>query len=611
MARTNDTNRLNTTDIDFNDISKNLKEYLRSQDKFKDYDFEGSAISSIIDLLSYVTHYNALNANMGLNEAFLDTAQFRGSVVGHAATLGYVPSSAKASVAYVDIQLNNPNTETIEIPRGSRFRSTKDNIQYTFVTDQRYTSIDGTFESVKLVQGDYKTVSYIYDSQSNEKYLVPSPDVDIELLNVKVYDSRDSETYAVFKKGKDLTEIFSDSNVYFLTENPEGLYEVRFGDGVLGRQLQNGNFIEIEYIVTQKDEVNGTRLFSIVDPIAGTKNADITVEKPSRGGAERESIDQIKARAPLSYSAQNRAVVPNDYKSIIQENFSNVRSVKVWGGEDNTPPEYGKVFISVLPKDGKIFGEGEKQSLMDNVIRPKSMVTIRPELIDPEFLMVSTETFFKYDPSLTNSTLTELELAVENSIKEFNDQELNSFNNIFRYSRYLNAIDQTDDSILNSFARVYLSKVFRPFLNVKTTYELDFSTYLEKPSDPTPVIYSSSTFTINSKTDCRFKDFLDTNGKRKVSIVRGTGNQETVVINKAGVIEGTKIILNGFAPQVVDSEVITITVIPESYDVVSTLNNVISIDTEKSIRNIHGEVDTIVSGRDYSGINYRTFNRDA
>jgi len=608
---TNTTRRLEVTDIDFDDIGTSLRKYLESQKAFEDYDFEGSAISTIVDLLAYVTHYNALNANLGINEAFLDTAQFRGSVVGHANTLGYIPGSAKAPAAYVDIVVNNPNSQNLTLPKGTRFRTRIDSTSYTFITDREYSTNNATFENVKLVQGNFQTISFLYDDQSNEKYLIPTTDVDTAFIRVEVYDSRNKSTFTVFREAKSLTEIRDDSPVFFLSENPEGLFEIRFGDGVLGRSLQSGNFVVVEYLATQKEDANGARIFNLIDNIGGNTSVSISTQSPARGGQERQSVDSVRRLAPLSYASQNRAVVPNDFDAIINENFSNVSSVKVWGGEDNEPPVYGKVFISVLPKEGEVLTQDEEQELLDEVIRPKSVITVTPELLDPEFLNITTETFFKYDPSRTNLTREQLESKVVRAIRDFNDNELGKFDNVFRYSRYLQVIDESDDAILNSFARIYLSKRFVPTLNIPTTYTLNFSTNLYESFGARPVIYESSTFAINGVSGCRFKDFLTSDGTRRVSIVKGVGAQEEVIVREAGVIEGTRIILESFAPQSIDGEVINIEAVPASYDIVGTLNNVVRFDCDCTRFNVQGEVDTIVSGRDYSGVNYRTFNRDS
>jgi len=552
-----------------------------------------------------------VNANLGINETFLDTAQFRGSVVGHARQLGYTPRSASASTASIDITVNNPSDQSLTLARGTQFRSKIGNTSYDFVTDVEYTTDNALFTNVRLVQGRFETIESIFDTNSAEKILIPSPDVDTSFLRVEVFDTTDKVSSTVFTEAKELTEIRSTSNVYFISENPDGLFEITFGDGVIGTALENGNLIRVEYLVTKKADANGASVFSAVDSIQGNNNLSISVNSRATGGDERESIESIRYNAPLSYASQNRAVVPNDYEAVIRENFANVSSVKVWGGEDNDPPVYGKVFISVLPETGNVLTIEEKNRLLTEVIEPKSVITVTPELIDPEFLIITTETFFKYDPSLTNLSREQLENKTKQAIKEYNENELGKFDNVFRYSRYLQVIDESDPAILNSFARIYLSKRFVPTLNVPTTYTLNFSADLYESFGTRPVIYESSTFSVNGIANCRFKDFLNNDGSRRVSIVTGTGIDETVVIRNAGFIEGPRIVLESFAPESISGEVINIEAIPASYDIVGTLNNVITFDCDCARFDIRGEIDTIVSGRDYSGINYQTFNRDA
>jgi hypothetical protein len=605
------TKRLEVSEIDFENIRSNLKEFLQSQDTLQDYDFEGSAITSIIDLLSYVTHYNAINANLGLNETFIDTAQFRGSVVGHARQLGYTPRSASAPSASLDLTVNNPSSQNLNLERGHRFRAKIGNTTYNFVTDTSYETDNAQFSNVRILQGVFESTEVIFDVNSAEKILIPSPDVDTTTILVEVFDTTDKTSSTIFTEAKELTDIDNDSAVYFLSENPDGLFEIKFGDDVLGQALENGNLVRVEYLVTKKTEANGARVFSLVDSINGNSNVSITVNQSAAGGAERESIDSVRRNAPLTFASQNRAVVPNDFEAVIRENFANVSSVKVWGGEDNDPPVYGRVFISALPETGDVLTLDEKDRLLNEVILPKSVITVTPELLDPEFLVITSEVFFKYDPSLTNLSEQQLENKAVDAINEFDDNKLGKFDNVFRYSQFLQAIDNADDAVLNSFARIYLSKRFVPALNIPTTYTLNFSTDLFRSFGTRPVIFDSSTFTVNGVTNCRFKDFLNSDGTRRVSIVTGTGTAEEVVIRNAGFIEESRIILESFAPESIDGEVINIEAVPASYDIVGTLNTVLTLDCDCSRFNVQGEVDTIVSGRDYSGVNYRTFNRDS
>lgn len=597
-----DTKRLNVADMDFDSIRDNLKEYLRSQDTLQDYDFEGSAITSIIDLLSYVTHFNAVNANVGLNETFLESAQFRGSVVGHARLLGYTPRSAAAPAATLDIVVTNSEEgQVLRIPRGHRFKTKIDNTSYTFVTTEDYISTEREFSNVRIVQARFKTAEYIFDSRSSEKYLIPDQNVDTSTIRVEVLDSRSSSTSNIFQPVKTLTGIDSTSNAYFLNENPDGRYEISFGDGNVGVALEDGNIINIEYGVTERGAANGAKVFTMVDPISGFSAAALTTKQVARGGAERENVESIKRNAPITFASQNRGVTPKDYEAIVRENFSNVQSVRAWGGEDNDPPVYGKVFISVNPRETDILSETEKAQLLNDVLIPKSVSSVTPEILDPDFLYLNLDIEFKYDPSVTNLTRSQLESDVRENIRGWNNSDLQRFNTVFRYSNFLNTVDDTNEAVLNSFAQIYLEKRFSPTPNVSRRYEIDFSTDLYALPDTDRVIRSSSNFTIGNNDRCFLIDSYDeTREKRIVSIVTGSEENRKTVIKNAGEIKGTKVILDNFAPAAFEGVSIRIEVYPNTYDIVATFNSILSIERI----NVTGTVDTIVAGREFSGISY-------
>ena len=602
--------RLNVSELDFSEIRQNLKEFLSSQDTLQDYDFEGSAISSIIDVLSYVTHYNAVNANLGINETFLDTAQFRGSVVGHARQLGYTPRSASAPIAFLDINVNNPSSQELTLPRGARFKAKIGNDSYNFVTDQEYNTETASFSDVKIFQGTLKNVEFIFDVQSNEKYIIPDADVDTSTLLVEVFDSRNSSSFVTFTEAKELTSITENSNVYFISENPDGLFELTFGDGIIGSALENGNLIRVEYLVTKKAEANGASVFSLVDSIQGNTNVSITVNSRAFGGDEKESTESIRRNAPLSFASQNRVVVPQDFEAVVRENFANLETIKVWGGEDNDPPIYGKVFVSIKPKNADILTATEKTFVLNEIIIPKSVLTIEPELIDPEFLFITMQVFFKYDPSLTNLTKTQLENKVVERIERYDNEELRRFDKVFRYSQILSIIDNSDESILNSFARVYVQKRFVPRLNVAQTYELEYSVDLFKSFGTRPVIYESSEFTVNGLNNCRFTDVDAGDGTRRVQIVRGNPLNPTIVVNDAGNITGSKITLTDFRPERYEGSSVVIEAVPNSYDVFGIRNTILTIDCGCPRFEIEGSVDTFATGTEYSGIDYEVASRN-
>jgi len=451
-------------------------------------------------------------------------------------------------------------------------------------------------------------VEYIFDTDSAEKFLIPEANVDTTTIRVEVFDSTTSTSSQIFVPIKSLTDIDSNTNGYFLDENPDGLFEISFGDGTIGTALENGNRILIEYGTTESTAANGASVFTMVDPIDSFTDVSITTAQPARGGAERESIDSIKRNAPLTFASQNRAVTPQDYEAIVLENFTNLDSVKAWGGENNDPPVYGKVFISVKPQNSNVLSNQEKTQILEDIITPKAVVTITPEIIDAEFTFISLEVFFKYDSTRTSLSRKQLETQVVNSILNYNQNDLDQFGRVFRHSVLLSTIDDTSDAILNSTARVYVKKRFVPSLEVPGQYTLNFSGALFQSGGRESVITSSSTFTVNDQV-CRFVDIPDPDNvnRRIVQIVTGEGTNEIIVIKNAGFIQGSVIVLENFAPTNFQGAFIEIEALPDSNDIAPVLNNILTIDPDDLT--VLGEVDTIVAGQDFSGVNYTTTPR--
>jgi len=518
-------NRLNVSELDFREIRENLKTFLRSQDTLQDYDFEGSAISTIVDLLSYVTHYNAVNANLGINETFLDTAQFRGSIVGHARQLGFTPRSSAAAIAFLDITVNNPSSTDLTLPRGHRFKAKIDNETFNFVTDRDYNTETASFSDVKILQGNFKTIEFDFDIESSEKFVIPDADVDTSALRVEVFDSRTSSTSTTFNEVKELVDVKADSNVYFLAENPDGLFEISFGDGVIGTALENGNLIQVEYLVTKKAAANGASVFSSIDAIEGNTDLSITVNQSANGGDEKESTESIRR--------------------------------------------------------------------------------------NPEFLFITLEVFFKFDPSLTNLTKTQLENKVRTAIETFDDEQLRKFDRVLRYSQLLSVIDNADSAVLNSFSRVFVQKRFVPRLNVARTYELEFSVDLFKSFGTRPVIVKSTEFTVNGLDNCRFTDVLNNDNTRRVQIIRGSAESPQVVVDNAGTIDGSKITLVNFQPERFEGTQVMVECIPNSFNVFGKRNTILTIDCGCPEFRIEGSVDTFATGAEYAGDTYEVAPKNA
>ena len=433
---------LKVTELDFFQVRENLKDYLKTQTKFKDYDFDGSGISVLLDILAYNTHYNAINANMAINEIFLDSAQLRNNVVSHAKMLGYVPRSMNSAFAYIDVEVINPSgaPSSLTINRGTEFTTVVNGTQYTFTVleSQSISSTNGVyrFTNLKINEGKIINYSHTVDSFDNTQYFdIPDASIDISSLVVKVRANATTTSYDVYTVVRNFVDINSNTKAYFLQEGIDGTYQVYFGDGIAGKKLEAGNVVELEWLSTNGSLANGASLFTLATTIQGNSNVDIATLYKAAGGGERENIDSIKFNAPLSYVAQNRVVTPDDYRAAIINNYPNIDTVAVWGGEENDPPDYGKAYISIKPSNAETLSLTEKQFIRDQILKTRNVVSITPELVDPEYTYIKLEVFFKYDPNLTNKTAGELRQVVSNVISNYNDTELKRFDGVFRHSK--------------------------------------------------------------------------------------------------------------------------------------------------------------------------------
>jgi len=598
--------QINVSELDYDQIKNNLKDFLRSQDILRDYDFEGSALSTIIDVLSYVTHYNAVNAHIGINETFLETSQYRGSAVGHARQLGYTPKSVTGATATISIQVNNPDKNNLILPKGHVFRTVIDGLNYTFITTKAHETQNAFFADVEIKEGTPRTIEYIFDSNSSENFIIPDLNVDTTTLDVRVYDTINSDSYVKHIFVKDLYDITPESPIYFLNESFDGRYEIRFGDGVLGKALTNGNRIEINYLASAGLSANNASRFSSRDSIEGNGNLTIITINPSNGGSAKESIRSIKYNAPLTFVSQNRAVTANDYRAIILENFNNISSIVVWGGENNTPPQYGKVFISIVPAFGTVLTDIERKTILEDIVKPKCALTAVPELVDPEYTYVSLEVFYKRKTTESSLSLGEINEIVRQGIIDYNDNELRKFNGILRYSMLLNEIDRSEKSIVNSNVRVYLKKRFVPELNVNRNYELLFSSPIYNSPTRNSVIKSTTVFVYNLE-ECILTDYINASGERRIRILRNSDRR--VIKEDAGFVDALagKIVLENFVVSQFNGSYIEITVIPDSNDVAPKLNNVVEIDTNDIL--VAGENDRTLTDMSLSNTKYDFISR--
>lgn len=487
MATAN--SNIKVADLDFSNIKRNFIQFLQSQDTLKDYNFEGSTMSVLLDVLAYNTHYNSFYLNMVANEMFLDSALQRGSVVSHAKLLNYVPRSSVAPTATVNITFNGVANSSFTLPKFTNFLSEAINgVNYNFVTTDASTvavsSNTATFTNVQLKQGVPITRRYTVNSTTNpkKKFEITNTLIDTTTLKVMVQENSGNTAYEVYQPAENYLTLDKESKVYFLQELNNGNYEISFGDDILGKELSDGNIITASYIVTDGGKASGANNFLLMDRVPGYTSLSIQPRVKASQGSSKETIESIKYQAVKSYSAQNRAVSKNDYISAIQQNslgFS-FDAVNVWGGEENDPPVYGQVFISLKPTGGYSLTQVQKQRIADDVIKPISVLTVTPTIVDPDYTYIKLDVNVYYDPTKTSLSASEMQVGIKNAISAFGRRTLNTFNSTFSSYDLLNTIQTFNNSVITSDYKIKLQKKFYPNLSTPTTYKLYYNVPLQK-----------------------------------------------------------------------------------------------------------------------------------
>ena len=477
------------TSLDFNELKASLVNFMRSQNEFKDYNFEGSSLSTLMDLLTYNTQYNAYYLNMVANEMFLDSATQRKSVVSLAKLLNYTPKSSIAPEATVNVIFNNVSESSLTMPKFTPFLSEAiDGVNYSFVSYDSHTvatsNSTAIFSNVAIKQGTVASYSFPVDLASNPNLLFEIPDdtIDITTLRVIVQQSSSNTQIQTYDRATSSLLLDSDSTVYFLQEGYNGRYEIYFGDGVLGKQLVDGNIVIVDYITTEGVSATGANSFVMMDSISGYSPSFVNSVTPASNGSDRETIDSIKFQAPKSYSAQNRAVTKEDYITAIQQNDLGyaIDAVNVWGGEQNDPPVYGQVFVAIKPSSGYTLTDTQKQRLITDVIKPISVVTVTPTIVDPDYNYLKVTCSVLYDPKKTVRTAQQIQTLVKSTVLTFANDTLDSFNSTFVQSDLINRIKLADSSIITSDISLQIQKKFFPNLSTPTTYELIYGTELRR-----------------------------------------------------------------------------------------------------------------------------------
>ena len=623
MAGLNTKGKMQITELDFDNIKSNLKTYMKGQSTFTDYDFEGSGLSVLLDVLAYNTHYNAFMANMAANEMFLDTAVKRNSVTSHAKTLGYTPTSVKAPVAYVDVTVNDANTASITMNAGHAFSTTISGTTYQFVnTTARIlqpTAGVYTYSNIPIYEGTWVTTKFTKDStDADQRFIIPNANVDISTLSVTIQTSSSDTTLTTYTKANNLVEVKSTTSAFFIQETIDGEWEIYFGDGIVGKALTDGNIVILAYVVTNGDDANGANAFTSTSTIGGFSNISVATQTAAADGGAAEGLDAIKYNAPFSYAAQNRTVTAADYKAIIPQLYSNVKAIAVWGGEYNSPAVYGKVYVSILPNTGTVLTTSTKSSIV-NLLADYNVVSVTPVVIDLETTKIIPTVSFKYDANATAKTKEALASLITTAINNYSTTSLEKFELVFRYSPFTTLIDEADPAILSNITTIKMSKTFIPTLASALKYTISFSNKLYHPYDGynkilTGVvaggILSSSGFTITGDANTYYLED-DGSGIVNAYYISGTskvyltsGSVGTIDYTTGDVVL-TKINIGSVGN--VDgaaSTAIRLTVQPASNDVVPVRNQILEIDSTNL--SVTGSADTIAAGAGDAGVNYST-----
>ena len=592
------TSNIPVTELDFDQIKQNLKNFLQGQDQFKDFDFEGSAMSVLLDTLAYNTHYHSYYVNMIANEMFLDSANARDSVVSLAKQLGYTPRSVRSATANVQVVSQtdpNPGDPDKFLPPDTVFQTTIDGTTFNFLNlspgqfVENVATGEFVIDSLVINEGTHRDFAYVVNTLNpDQKFIIPDSSIDTTTLTVRVQKSISDvtgfdEPWSLFET---LIVVEADDTAYQLQEVEGGFYEMTFGDGIVGQALENGNVVVVDWISANADAPNSAGVNDSASARAFTVSGSLEaiVNDAAFGGAIRESIPSIKFFAPLNFQAQDRAVTADDYAAIVSRDFPDIESIFVFGGEDITPPQFGKVFISLKPVTGVTISDAEKLTIANTILKRRNVVSITPIVIDPDFTFLIVDTEVRYNPRATVLSPNSIEELVEQVIRDFGDNELEKFEQDFRYSNLVCAIDDSEPSILNNSTKIKMQKRFEPALGRQVSYVLEFNNPIFHPEDGFKPVLSSTTFGFfDSEVGQIVNAFLDDDGNGLVRVFKLVDLEKRIVNPCIGTINydtGLVELIN-FQPETLPGTItISITVEPAELDINVEFNQILSIDPD-------------------------------
>ena len=591
---------IKSTQLDFDTIKNRLKDKLKEQTEFADYNFEASGLNNLLDVLAYNSHFNGLTANFALNESFLNTAQLRSSIVAHAETLGYVPNSYTSAQAKLKLSILVPTTprpSSVTLPRGATFTSSVDDVSYNFQTRENFVATDdgnGSYEfktstgetSIPVFEGIEREKTFIVGEKTDlQIYVIPDVSIDISTIRVRVFDSTTGTTFSTYTDIKNAVRITNDSTYYQIKEVPNGYYELIFGDGTSsGKAPVAGNKIVVDYLSTKGTAANNATTFTtnVTLDVSGTLYPlSVATNSASAGGAFKESIESIRRNAPIAFSSQRRLVTAEDYRAQILANYgSYLDDVIAWGGHDNVPQIYGRVYAGLKFKSN--IDATTQIEVKDDIITELSdnlaIMSIDLEFADAVTTKLELSTFFNLDPDLTSLTAQAVENQVKNTINSFFNTNLKKFNKVFRRSSLLTVIDALDVAILNSRMEVKMQREQGIDIGQSLTYTINFPAAIAQPDDVNRIL-TSSLFTFNGK-DCLIRNVLNSN---KLEIIDNDGAIQVDNIGSYDAGTGT-VSLVGFNPTALQTPNLQISVVPANQSTIRPLRNfVLDIDNVKSI----------------------------
>lgn len=590
---------IKSTQLDFDFIKNKLKDKFKEQTEFQDYNFEASGLSNILDVLALNSHFNGLTANFALNESFINTAQLRSSVVAHAETLGYVPTSYSSSQAKLNLSILIPTTPrptSVTLEKGAVFTSSVDDVTYTFQTRENFVASDdgtGSYQfktsqgetSIPVFEGTQKIKTFIIGEKSDSQvYVIPDVTMDTSTIEVKVFDTLTGTTFDTYTDIQKAVRVENTSTLFQIKEVPNGYYELIFGDGVSsGKAPIAGNKLVVDYLSTQGTVANGATTFttSAAITVSGVSYPlTATTDTSSAGGSFKESIESIRRNAPIAFSSQKRLVTAEDYRAQILSNFGPfLDDVIAWGGHDNVPQIYGRVFAGLKFKSNiDVSTQADvKNQIINDLSENLAIMSIDLTFADAITTKLILSTFFNLDPNLTSSTSQSMENRVQGIIINFFNNNLKKFNKVFRRSNLLSEIDALDVAILNSRMEVKMQREQVIDVGQKLTYTITFPSTIASPDDVNRIITSSS-FTLNSKT-CNIRNVLNSN---KLEVVDQDG---TIQVDNVGSYDAIKgiVTLTGFGPTSVQGTGLQINAVPANQGTIRPLRNyILDVDTVNS-----------------------------